>query len=49
MYAFNKIITCKNEARDYRMPAQNQKLTDTHKASDAVSISFKESIMQNFS
>lgn len=49
MYAFNKIITCKNEARDYRMPAQNQKLTDTHKASDAVSVSFKESIKQNFS
>lgn len=36
MSAFNKIIICKNEARDYRMPVQNQKLIDT--ASDAVSI-----------
>lgn len=36
--AFNKITTCKNKARDYRMPVQNQKLTDTDTASDAVSI-----------
>ena len=38
VYAFNKIVFCKNEARDYRMPVQNQKLTDTRRANDAVSI-----------
>lgn len=38
VYAFNKIIISGNEARAYRMPGQNQKLTDTRTASDAASI-----------
>lgn len=47
MRASNKIIICMNAAGDCRMPAQNKELIDT--ASDAVSILFKESVMQNFS